>query len=43
LELKDEDMSSFDLVKYFPYEFAWTLISDAEYERLKDKKKNADG
>lgn len=36
--LKVENVDSFELVKYFPYEFAWTLISDAEYERLKEKK-----
>lgn len=37
------DINEFYLVKYFPYEFSWTLISDEEYEKLKDKKKAADG
>lgn len=36
--VKVENPEDIHLVKYFPYEFSWALISDAEYERLKEKK-----
>ncbi|EAR90666.1 ubiquitin carboxy-terminal hydrolase (macronuclear) [Tetrahymena thermophila SB210] len=36
------DMNQFEIVKYFPYEFCWKVISNKEYDNLKETKKKQD-